>query len=402
LERGGQTCWSPQFAASVYLGIDMNQLLEREIGNAAPGAAIRLTATVIRLHRFAADVTGVGLALPSGPRFRYQPGQYVSVLLGDGERRSFSMASAYKPGASIELHVRHRAGGRFSETALRDLKVGHSLELEGPFGQVQWRQGLGPAILMGTGTGVAPLKALLEHGLIGGGQREMWLYWGGRALPDLYLRDHFHTLAQKHPRMHFIPVLSRPDSGWAGRRGYVQDVVAEDFADLHNAHIYACGSGIMIDAARARLATLAGFDEDRFFCDSFEPAFPMARKAASPTLSVFVTADRVTKPVRVAAGVTLLSALKNSGLTVLSVCGGKASCGTCKVNVVEGWRHRLPGPERTERRLLANLDHIGPGDRLACQIHLTQDSDGLAINVGSATWPLGLRHSFDQLENVDD
>jgi CDP-4-dehydro-6-deoxyglucose reductase len=367
----------------------MNQIRERRNHDAAPGAAIRFSATVTRLHRLASDVTGIDLAIPFATDFRYRAGQYLSVLLGDGERRSFSMASDYGHGAPIELHVRRRLGGRFSNALLRDLNVGQRLELEGPFGQLEWREASGPVILMGTGTGLAPLKALLEYGLATGGQRPIHLYWGGRALPDLYLRTHFHELARANPRVRFIPVLSRPHAGWAGRHGYVQDAVAEDLPDLHAAHIYACGSGVMIDAARKRLAALPGFDDDHFFSDAFVPAIRTIEGAATPTLSLLVTAEGVTRKIRAASGVTLLSVLKTAGLPILSVCGGKSSCGTCKVNVSRGWQDRLPVPERAERRLLANLDDIRPGDRLACQIHLTPDSDGLAVTLSSGTWPTG-------------
>lgn len=364
----------------------MTEFRAREEAVAEAGAVRRFAATLLRVERLADNVAG--LVMAANTSFRYRPGQYLSVILADGWRRCFSMASPYKVGCPIELHIRRRPGGRFSDTALAALKVGDNLTFEGPFGQVDWREGTGPAILMGTGTGLAPLKALLEHGLAAGGERQIHLYWGGRTPSDLYLHAHFHHLARAQARFTFTPLLSRPHANWLGRRGYVQHAVAEDFPDLHEADIYACGSGAMISAARARLSDLPGFDEDRFLADAFEPAVPVAATRGVPSIRLSVDVQGAVRSVPGCVGDTLLCALQVAGTPILSVCGGKASCGTCKVTVAEAWRVRVPNPERTEQRLLANLEYIGPGDRLACQIRLTPETDGLAIRLVSETMAL--------------
>jgi len=342
------------------------------------------------MDRLSADVIGLVMAPTANARFCYRPGQYLSVVLADGQRRSFSMASACGVDRPIELHIRRRLGGCFSEAVLAGLKIGDPLVFEGPFGHVDWREGVGPVILMGTGTGLAPLKALLEQGLVIGGQREIHLYWGGRAPADLYLSAHLHHLARNHARLRFIPILSRPHAGWVGRRGYVQDAVAEDFPNLHDADVYACGSGAMINAARARLGDLPGFDEERFLVDAFEPAAPSTFSSGLPSVRLSVNIQGTVRSVRACRGATLLSALQVAGAPILSVCGGKASCGTCKITVAPAWRERLPTPGRSEQRLLANLDDTGPCDRLACQIRLTRETEGLAISLlceATAEWP---------------
>jgi CDP-4-dehydro-6-deoxyglucose reductase len=352
------------------------------------------------MDRLSADVIGLVMAPAANARFCYRPGQYLSVVLADGQRRSFSMASACGVDRPIELHVRRRPGGCFSDIVLAGLKVGDPLVFEGPFGHVDWREGMGPVILMGTGTGLAPLKALLEQGLVVGGQREIHLYWGGRAPADLYLSAHLHHLARDHARLRFIPILSRPHAGWVGRRGYVQDAVAEDFPNLHDADVYACGSGTMINAARARLGDLPGFDEERFQVDAFErhhadrldvvTAAPSTFSSDLPSVGLSVNIRGTVRSVRACRGATLLSALQVAGVPIRSVCGGKASCGTCKITVAPAWRERLPNPGRSEQRLLANLDDTGPCDRLACQIYLTRQTEGLAINLvceATAEWP---------------
>jgi CDP-4-dehydro-6-deoxyglucose reductase len=363
------------------MSCDVTPLQVRQDPPAPPGAARRFAATVLRLDRLAEDVTGLALSPTGNSTFLYRPGQYLSVLLADGYRRSFSMASACGVDRPIELHIRRRMGGRFSDTALAALKIGDSLSFEGPFGHVDWRKGAGPVILMGTGTGLAPLKALLEHGLGEGGQRQIHLYWGGRAPADLYLSAQLRKLAAEHARFRFNPLVSGPHPAWVGRRCYVQDAVAEDFPDLHGAQIYACGSGAMIKAARTRLAQLPGFHDDRFLSDAFEPAEPAACSAELQSVRLSLSTRGTLRYLRARPGTTLLSALRVAGAPIPSVCGGNAACGTCKITVAEVWRERLPVPKRTEQRLLDHLERTGPGDRLACQIQLTRETDGLAVSL---------------------
>jgi CDP-4-dehydro-6-deoxyglucose reductase, E3 len=359
-------------------GRDMTQI--RAQADTAPtlSAPQRFVSTVLRVDQLAPDVIGLVMAPPANLRFSYRPGQYLSVLLADGQRRSFSMASAWGLGRPIELHVRQRPGGCFTDAVLSALQVGDQLQCEGPFGHVDWREGTGPAILMGTGTGLAPLKALIEHALAAGGQRPIHLYWGGRAPADLYLKAHFHHLAAYHTRLRFIPVLSRPPADWAGRRGYVQDAVAEDFANLHDADLYACGSPTMITAARERLADRSGFDEDRFVADAFEPAAPVPHSADLPSISLLVNFRGAIRLVRAAQGASLLSALQAACVPILSVCGGKAVCGACKISLMPEWADKLPPPQKREQRLLAHLKAV-PGERLSCQITLTAELAGIEV-----------------------
>lgn len=357
---------------------------------AAAGGARRFEAVVLRLDRYTPDVIGLTLAPADGAPFTYRPGQYLSVILDDGRRRSFSMANDTDRGRLIELHVRRRPGGRFSDEMLTRLKAGDRLLVEGPYGHLDWRENGGTVLLMGAGTGLAPLKALIEHGLAVGGACPIHLYWSGRTPEALYLSPHLHRLAQNHERFKFTPLLSRPHPAWPGRRGYVQDAVAEDFTSLHTAIVYACGSPPMIQAARARLGALPGFHEDHFLTDAFEPAETPPQATTTAALSLCVSHRGEDRRVAAASGSTLLAALQAAGAPVLSVCGGKASCGACKISVSPVWLNRIAPPERTERRLLANLEGVGPCDRLSCQIHLTPEVDGLAVSLApetTALWP---------------
>lgn len=113
--------------------------------------------------------------------------------------------------------------------------------------------------------------------------------------------------------------------------------------------------------------------------DAFEPAVPAACGAQLASVRLSINMQGIIGSVRARSGITLLSALQAAGTPIRSVCGGNAACGTCRISVAERWRDRLPKPARTEQRLLDHLEHAGPGDRLACQIRLTEDTDGLAI-----------------------
>jgi CDP-4-dehydro-6-deoxyglucose reductase len=355
----------------------------------APSAARLFEAVVAGLVRHGA-VTQLTLTPPANAGFTWRPGQYLSLILPDGSRRSFSMASRCQPGGQIELHIRRHSGGRFSDGVLSQLKIGDRLRIDGPYGQIDWRDGDGPIVLLGTGTGLAPLKALIEHALAEGHDRPLHLYWGARSAADLYLSPLLHLWAARRPGFMFIPVLSQPHANWSGRVGHVQDAAAEDFADLDGVHVYACGSPAMIESARRALGGIPGWDEDRFLADAFEPADATSPAPTARSLTLSVAFQGQTRTVPAAEGSSLLAALQAAGAPILSICGGKASCGECKLAIDPAWADRLPAPGRTERRLLANLDPVGPLDRLACQILLTPETDGLAVHLGpktTALWP---------------
>ncbi len=351
----------------------------------APKAPRQFEAFVTGVAHYGEAVTELRLASATGDILAHRPGQYLSVILEDGARRSYSMAAP--SGGDIELHIQRRPGGRFSDLALAGVKVGDKFRLEGPFGEMDWQRSSGQAVLLGTGTGLAPLKALVQQGLAAGFDRPIRLYWGGRTLNDLYLAPALRRWAREHVCFTFVPVLSRPHAGWSGRVGYVQDAAAADLTTLSDTAIYACGPPAMVAAARSRLAVIKGYDDGRFFADAFEPADGRAPAGAS---KLWISADIAgdTRRLEAASGSTLLAALRAAGAPILSICGGRASCAACKVTIEEPWRDRLPAPGRTERRLLAFLDDAGPHDRLACQIQLTAEADGLAVRLGPETTAL--------------
>jgi CDP-4-dehydro-6-deoxyglucose reductase, E3 len=160
------------------------------------------------------------------------------------------------------------------------------LRVEGPYGSFFLREDSSkPIILLASGTGFAPIKAIIEHAMHVGCERPMTLYWGGRKRGDLYLHALARRWAAEHPRLRYVPVLSeaRAQDEWSGRSGLVHKAVMEDYPDLAGFQVYACGNPLMVEAARAEFSTRCGLPADEFFCDAFTPAsVPAAAGGAHP------------------------------------------------------------------------------------------------------------------------
>ena len=343
-----------------------------------------------RCYRLAAidvlgrEVRGLRLACADAAPLCFRSGQFVSVTAPGGLTRSYSMAAAPRADGGIELQVRLQPGGAFSEWLRRQARPGDELWLEGPYGDCVWREdsGVDQAVMLATGTGIAPLRAMLQQGLGAAGRRPVTLYWGGRNADDLYLLEELRAWERERPGFRFEPVLSEPDPGWDGRRGFVQQAAAEDFPCLRAAQVYACGAPAMVDAARQLLTRQRGLPEERFLADAFQPARPLEPASEAMALSVRA-ADGGERRLEVAAAGSLMQALAAAGL-MRGVCGGQAACGTCLVRVERDWLPRLPAMERAERRLLAALEVSEAEEgrcRLACQITLQPDLHGLQIAI---------------------
>jgi CDP-4-dehydro-6-deoxyglucose reductase/3-phenylpropionate/trans-cinnamate dioxygenase ferredoxin reductase subunit len=245
------------------------EVAPKRIERRAPPLRKTLTATVFRVARPARDVSILTLRFANGVRARFQAGQYLQVLLPDGDRRNFSLANSPHDNDAVELHIRHVPGGCFSEGILAALGPGDRLVVELPFGEFFLRLAEVPAILLATGTGFAPIKSILEAALRRGDRRPMRLYWGGRTKPDLYMLDRVAKWQDRASWFSFVPVLSQAGVGWNGRTGLVHRAVLEDYPDMANVEVYACGNPLMIAAARKEFGEAAGLPQARFYADAF-------------------------------------------------------------------------------------------------------------------------------------
>jgi CDP-4-dehydro-6-deoxyglucose reductase, E3 len=251
------------------LTLDIAELPARPIG-----AMFRRPARVADIVKPSHDVAIVTLKPPPNAAIRYRPGQYVSLIGDDGRAHAFSIANAPRTDNTLELHIGRIPNGRFTTYVHERLGARDIVRFEGPFGEFGFAddaRAVGrPAILLAGGTGIAPIKALLETAAESGIQRELHVYWGSRHRGGLYALDAIAA----HTRARITPVLSEPAAAdaWAGRAGLVHRAVMQDFPDLSRCDVHACGSPGLIDAAFRDFTGRAGLPADRFFADAFHNA----------------------------------------------------------------------------------------------------------------------------------
>ncbi len=235
----------------------------------------KMPCRVISITRPAADVAILMMQLPANDTMKYHAGQYVEFILRDGARRSYSMANAphtQTERPAIELHLRHMPGGKFTDHVFATLKEKEILRIEGPFGSFFLRENSDkPIVLLASGTGFAPIKAIIEHIEFKGITRPTLLYWGCRSRADLYLHDWAEQAAQLLPNLRYVPVLSEPKpvDEWTGRTGFVHQAVMQDLPDLSGHQVYACGVPVMVDSARRDFVSLCALPTEEFYADSF-------------------------------------------------------------------------------------------------------------------------------------
>lgn len=247
----------------------------------------KLPSRVVAMARVAPDVIVLRLQLPASEQFRYYAGQYVEVILKSGARRSYSMANAPHAAAQLELHIRHMPGGLFTdhvfgagETQMKEREI---LRLEGPFGSFFLREDSDkPIVFLASGTGFAPVKAIVEHMIFKNIQRPAVLYWGGRRPQDLYMSELVQSWTKALPNFRYVPVASDalPEDGWQGRTGFVHQAVMQDIPDLSGHQVYACGAPVMVDSARRDFSAQCGLPADEFYADSFTSQADVAKASA--------------------------------------------------------------------------------------------------------------------------
>ena len=247
----------------------------RSVPGTGEHPVLKMPSRLLSIERPSHDVAVLKLQLPANQNLQYRAGQYVEFILRDGARRSYSMANAPHALGSppaIELHVRHMPGGKFTDHVFSALKEKDILRMEGPFGSFFLREESDkPMILLASGTGFAPIKAIvqqLQHKAI---QRPAVLYWGCRRKADLYQHDWCLRAAEELPNLRYVPVLSEPtaDDAWTGRTGFVHQAVMADFPDLSAHQVYACGAPVMVESAQRDFVARCGLPAGEFYADSF-------------------------------------------------------------------------------------------------------------------------------------
>jgi len=232
----------------------------------------KMPSRIAKLEKLSHDVMLIALQLPANERLQYRAGQYIEFLLRDGKRRSYSMANAPHLDEHITLHVRHMPGGLFTDQVFTTLKERDILRFEGPQGTFFLREDSEkPIILLASGTGFAPVKALVEHLIHIESKRPVSLYWGGRRPADLYMHSLCKEWEKQIPGFSYIPVVSDalPEDEWTGRSGFVHQAVIADHADLSGHQVYACGAPIVVDSAKRDFTAQCQLPAEEFYADSF-------------------------------------------------------------------------------------------------------------------------------------
>lgn len=222
------------------------------------------------------DIMILDLRLPETSNFVFLPGQYLD-LIWMGNKRSYSIASAYVNENKIQLHIKKVDNGLFSAFLFSQLKLDQLLRFHAPLGTFFLRETLSPIIFLCTGTGFAPVKSMVESLLISGSTREIYIYWGGRVTEDLYSHLPIEWDEQNN-HVHFIPVLSREDqslnkslSSSFTHLKYVQQAVMQRHENISEFEVYACGSEQMIHDAK-QLLIKHGLNSENFYSDAFLPS----------------------------------------------------------------------------------------------------------------------------------
>ena len=275
-------------------------LIEARVIDVPKGVVVRkMPARVHELKKLAADVIGLKLKIPSNDRLQFLPGQYMDFILDEGRRRSFSLANAPHEDQFLEFHIRHVDGGYFTPLVFAELKKKALLRIEGPLGRFYLRKdSKEPIIMMGGGTGIAPLRSMILQMIATGTNQAIHLFWGVRALKDAYLVDEIGQWLKKCPALKFTLVLSEPEPGDTKQMpvdlglvesGYVHEALIRTYPDLSAYVVYMSGPPPMIDAARA-VFLQQGMVKDKLFSDAFDfaddPKCSAIEKEAKTTVSL--------------------------------------------------------------------------------------------------------------------
>ncbi len=250
-------------------------------GSQAASLPTRWRGRIVEMHKLADDLMLLHIALAAGQTLSFRAGQYINIVLPDGEKRAFSFANPPQQ-AGIELHIRLIPGGRYTTQVFTTMREGDEIVFEGPLGRFTLSDSDRPILFVAGATGFAPVKSIIEDAFARGIRRPMQLYWGARSAKDFYLLDLIEGWQRDHANFTFTPVVSDADAAdpWPGRRGLVHEVMLADHPDLAGHEVYACGSVGMVETAVPDFLA-HGLGEQFCFSDAFSPTSPLSAGTSS-------------------------------------------------------------------------------------------------------------------------
>lgn len=235
-----------------------------------------LECRVARIETATHDITRLWLEILDGGPYIFSAGQYASLQFPGLPPRDYSMAN--RPDESLlEFHIRLIPGGAVTPHVASRLKIGDPLKVIGPYGTAYLREKhSGPIVALAGGSGLAPIKSIVETALTHGAQQPIDLYLGVRDERDVYLEQYFRALAAAHPNLKFTAVLSQPSGSTERRTGFLADIVRHDHPTLDGAKVYLAGPPIMVETCVTAVEAL-GVRRQDCHADAF---YTEAEKAA--------------------------------------------------------------------------------------------------------------------------
>jgi len=229
-----------------------------------------MTATLLESREIAPEVRHFVFHVEDSESFSYVPGQFVSFTAevnGSLITRAYSIASP-SCGSCFDLCLNRVIEGKFSPY-LFDLRPGDRVQMSGPYGGFIFRQPVEDSVLVATGTGIVPFRAMLHDQLSRDSTHQFTLVFGVRYEHGLLYREEFEELARKYRNFRFWPTLSRPEQGWTGRAGHVQKHLFEALGERRDVNVFICGLKAMVDDVRSILKA-RGFERKRIIYEKYD------------------------------------------------------------------------------------------------------------------------------------
>lgn len=200
----------------------------------------------------------------------FLPGQYLSVVMGEDDKRPFSIANPPRQNGSIELHIGAEPGNEYAGAVLQKMREQGDVQAQIGLGDAYVRdQAQMPIILLAGGTGFSYCYAILQHLINQDYQQSFTLYWGTRTLQDMYACNALQQLAASHTNFSFVPVIENHQSDWQGKSGWVHKAVMHDFTDLSGYQVYVAGRFEMAKVVRDDFAQHRGLKRENLYGDAY-------------------------------------------------------------------------------------------------------------------------------------
>lgn len=226
-----------------------------------------LPARISQINQLSNDIIEVQLRLPPTTAFNFLEGQYLDVLW-NGVHRSYSIASTSLD-KEVTLLIKKVEQGVMSDYWFNQAQLNDLLRIEGPKGTFYLRNKERPIIMLATGTGIGPIMSILHKLDQEKNQHQpISLFWGNRFPDDFVWQPEFKNIS-----VNLKKIISKPDSSWAGKVGYIQNIALEVLGNkVIDCDVYACGSNEMIQSAK-EVFIQAGLIEKKFYSDAFVQSY---------------------------------------------------------------------------------------------------------------------------------